>query len=219
MISEKHSQAARANGARSRGPVTPEGKAISSRNAMRHGLLAKTVLLSNEDPAVFKQLFYMMIERFSPLDDVEMSMIEDMTAACWRLHRAMAMEKSILEAGIAARPNIPPIEQIAGSFSDSVNALDLDRLLRHQTRLQNIYQRALRGLAQLRKMARPEGTADLPNEPSAPIVCNAASKHPVPIQPKDPPVSPPQPSSRSDGGLIPPPDLDFTPEIPFVLLK
>jgi hypothetical protein len=193
MISEKHSAAARRNGAKSRGPVTPEGKAISSRNAMRHGLLARTVLLSNEDPNLFRHYFFLHVERFKPVGDLEMGMIEDMTACGWRMHRAMAIEKQLLEFGIGGAPNRPPIEQITDAWCNPSTEEQLDRLLRHQIRLQNMYMRAFRGLLQLRKLPPADATAPLPvlcqplpNEPTVPNVSNAIpakapSPGPVPV--------------------------------------
>jgi hypothetical protein len=63
MTIEKRILAARANGALSRGPKTPEGKARSSKNATRHGLLSDCVLLRNEDGDVFRAVFNAYLPR------------------------------------------------------------------------------------------------------------------------------------------------------------
>jgi hypothetical protein len=166
MISEKRSQAARANGARSRGPVTPEGKAISARNATRHGLLSQSVVLKNEDEKTFEALFYLLIERFSPVDDIEMSAIEEMASAHWRMRRVMAMERAILDAGILKHLGIDPAAQTAAVFCDPATQATLALLQRYEARFQNMYNRALRSLAALRKLPR-QTPPDPPEESEA----------------------------------------------------
>ena len=52
-------RANRKNARKSTGPKTPEGKARSSRNALKHGLLARHVIIDddpNEDPAEFNRI-------------------------------------------------------------------------------------------------------------------------------------------------------------------
>ena len=182
MISEKHSAAARANGARSRGPVTPEGKAISSRNAVRHGLLSDVIVLPSESPEMFQMLFDVTIARFAPVDEVEMALIEEMAAAYWRLRRCMALETATLTESLGQWPNKSSIGQMAAAYRDLGNAPHLDRLERYQMRLQNAYHRALRTLLHMRKAANrtmppfpPEALENMRNEPSAPNVCNTDS--------------------------------------------
>src|SRR5262245_27355524 len=91
-------RASRANGARSRGPITPQGKANSSRNSLRHGLLAKAVLVGKESPESFRALCELLAQRFAPVDDLELGMLEEMAASFWRLRRAWAMESEMLSS-------------------------------------------------------------------------------------------------------------------------
>src|SRR5882757_10588197 len=65
--SEKQIAASRANGALSHGPVTPEGKAISSRNSLRHGMLAKTIVLEGESLDHFCTFIRTIEETFHPV--------------------------------------------------------------------------------------------------------------------------------------------------------
>ena len=51
MATEKQIQANRNNAKKSTGPRTEQGKAASSQNALKHGLLARDAVLPGEDPA------------------------------------------------------------------------------------------------------------------------------------------------------------------------
>ena len=53
MTSEKQRKANRQNAKKSTGPRTEDGKASTSQNALKHGLLARDAVLPGEDPADF----------------------------------------------------------------------------------------------------------------------------------------------------------------------
>ena len=89
--------ASRANGAKSRGPKTAEGKARVSQNALKHGMCAKKFLLLPDDSrAEFAALESALLEELRPEGVVETLLARRLIAAAWRLARADRLEFELL---------------------------------------------------------------------------------------------------------------------------
>src|SRR5260370_5475194 len=96
-------QASRANGAQSRGPVTPEGRAASSRNSLRHGLTSKSIVLPDESLEDYQFLLDSYLDQFAPEGGVEMELVQAMAAARWRLRRICTIETIVLDNEMVLR--------------------------------------------------------------------------------------------------------------------
>lgn len=95
----------RRNGAMSRGPVTEPGKAISGRNAIKHGLCAAIPVLPGEDPTALENRRAAWIDALGPTNAVELFLVENAVAASWGLDRARRLEA---QAAVAAAPQAAP---------------------------------------------------------------------------------------------------------------
>ena len=71
MPSDLKSETARANGAKSHGPKTAEGKEASSRNAIKHGLTAHTLILQCESPEEYQAMLAEHIAIHQPVTPPE----------------------------------------------------------------------------------------------------------------------------------------------------
>src|SRR5947207_2258522 len=90
-------ETARANGTRSRGPVTDAGKARSRLNALKHGLRSATFrLLPDEDAAAFHALLARVGATYVPQDPVEVHLVEGIAVAQWRELRADRVEADVM---------------------------------------------------------------------------------------------------------------------------
>jgi hypothetical protein len=99
MTSELKSATSRANGAKSQGPKTPEGKEKSSANSLNHGFTAKkTVLLDCENEDQFKEMLADYAEAYQPGCTVEEDLVAEMVACRWRILRIRMMETALMDS-------------------------------------------------------------------------------------------------------------------------
>jgi len=110
MPSESKSRAARVNGARSRSPKTPEGKCNSSHNGVRHGLLARRLLLDRESAARFYELVNEVRREFDPRTPAETAAVETMAWCRWRQLRLWTLESAAINFEIMKQPTPAPGE-------------------------------------------------------------------------------------------------------------
>ncbi|HXP84280.1 MAG TPA: hypothetical protein VN841_06150 [Bryobacteraceae bacterium] len=158
MSTPAQATASRANGALSHGPITEEGKAKSSQNALSHGMRSTAVVLPGEDPEKFVRHQADYIECFRPANQPERDLVLAMSAARWRLNRLMALESQLLQES----------EDLGRA---------LNTVSRYEGQLNRTYNTAFKQLEVLRAN-RPPST---PANPKPPSVATGES-----VQPNEP---------------------------------
>ena len=94
--SVKQIAANQANAQKSTGPKTPEGRAVSKMNALKHGIFSKEVLVRGlnikESSRELEELYERFWQEYNPVGPVEEMLVDQIVTAHWRLRRALRAE-------------------------------------------------------------------------------------------------------------------------------
>ncbi|MFN7922890.1 MAG: hypothetical protein U0Q16_22480 [Bryobacteraceae bacterium] len=121
-------EANRANAQKSTGPKTAEGKSVSSRNAVTHGLFSATFAVAPEDRDEFDILLELQRDELRPQGINDELVFSNLVQAAWKTEKTRRLEAEAL------------LEQ---------NEAKLDRYTRYTAQFERAYYRAL---AELRKL-------------------------------------------------------------------
>ncbi|HUK11030.1 MAG TPA: hypothetical protein VLX09_24390 [Stellaceae bacterium] len=153
MASDAQKAANRANAQRSTGPKTQIGKKKSSRNALRHGLSAKSLVVMKETIEDYEDFRAAMRRALLPQDAVEEQLFERVVLCAWRLRRISRVEAAIITESALdwRRRNFGDRLRLdEGTIFRDVNSLHFARL---EAALDRSFERAL-ALLEHRQQAR-----------------------------------------------------------------
>lgn len=137
------------------GPKTPEGKMITSRNALAHGLLSRMVVLASEDASDFEKLREQLNNSLSPVGALEGALVDRAATSYWRLARAIRAERSTVEwhtndvdiLDFNPYEKEGQLELKAESNSLANNAIE--RILRYETSIERSFYRSIHELERI----------------------------------------------------------------------
>ena len=96
MTTEKQIEANKENALVSTGPVTAEGKALVSQNAVKHGIFARDLIITagdgKEDEQEYRELLDGLILSLNPSGQMEYLLVEKISVDYWRLRRVLRFE-------------------------------------------------------------------------------------------------------------------------------
>jgi hypothetical protein len=155
--------ASRANGARSRGPKTPEGKARSAQNALKHGMRAqKCIVLPGERASAFEASEAALLTDLAPQGALQTVLAQRVVAASWRLARAERLETELFCQNMLAGHGLG-----LALIRDGNGARSFDTLLRYRGGSLAELWRALRTLKGLQAEQALQ-VREIATEPAAP---------------------------------------------------
>ena len=191
MSTKSQILANRRNAKKSTGPRTHQGKAIVSKNAVKHGLLARQNVISTESQADFNLHRDQALKELAPESPMESILANRIVILAWRLTRTVRIQTQTIDALNSDNTNKPltkltqslffknlgqskaalstpppdlPLGRLA--IKDFSNSRVLERLLMYERRIENSFNKMIQEfqrLRLLRKLQNPDG-ADQENE-------------------------------------------------------
>jgi hypothetical protein len=124
------------------GPNTPEGKARSSANSLKHGLTSRHIVLPGENRTEFDALVARLIDEHGAKETLEIEIIHEIAGCMWRLDRARKAESEYFYVNFIADH---PTEDTERRFA---------LILRYTGAIERELHRAITRLQQLKKERR-----------------------------------------------------------------
>jgi len=159
MTSEKQLDANRQNALKSTGPASIEGKSRASKNAIKHGVLSKDLVVSGEKTSEYQAFHQNLIEAFHPECAIEALLVEKIACLAWRQRRAIQAESSLFHKGLSNEWNRKSLE----SFFQGREGGCLQNLSRYEANIEKNFYRALHQLKELQKVRKEELLTPLEN--------------------------------------------------------
>jgi len=178
MATTAQTNANRENAKKSTGPRTPQGKVISSRNSLVHGMTSGKFLPPGADPQEFFQLLDQFRARFQPFDEVEDALVEPLVAAEFKMRSVRYLDAGLFHYQAETNPMPEQFNKagrsnpLAWAFhGDSAYYNSFSKLMRYEGSLQREFSRALRDLSMLqadRRARQAEADAAAETQPRQP---------------------------------------------------
>src|SRR3989337_1510771 len=101
------------------GPRTTAGKAVASRNALKHGILSRAPVIPGlEDPAEWQRHLKGMFESLQPEGHLEAVLAERIAVVLWRLRRVTQHETEMTQVYLERIPgDYAAVEPLLKAFS------------------------------------------------------------------------------------------------------
>lgn len=117
MTTQAQIAANRHNAQKSTGPQSPKGKAIVSRNAVKHGLTASQAIIEQEDRAEFDLYRQQFLEELAPQTPMESMLADRVVNLSWRLKRITYIQNQTVNALKNPKKSDPMIEKLKKQFN------------------------------------------------------------------------------------------------------
>ena len=98
-LTEARLTANRANAQLSTGPKSEEGKAASSKNAIKTALTGRTVLLPGDDAERYEQHLMAYDKAYAPVGERECELVQSLADTTWRIDRIPGLEEALYVKG------------------------------------------------------------------------------------------------------------------------
>jgi hypothetical protein len=95
MTTNAQIEANRQNSLASTGPVTEEGKQISSLNATRHGFTGQSLILSPEEKVPYEAHVQAFLAHYQPANALETNLAQQLADAHWSLHQIFVQQSNL----------------------------------------------------------------------------------------------------------------------------
>ncbi len=196
-------EASRRNGARSKGPVSEEGKARASRNALKHGLTAmEHLVLEDEVPDALEALIETVAEETGAASEIEHRLARRLAIAFWKSERADRIETALFDAAPKLRP---PQAGFEWEEADPLTTFDVKRfnaVRGYQAQQGREISRCLKELRTLRMEVQSKCTGEPKAAPekepkASPAAANDDARHRQPAPLHTPENEPDRPTDAA----------------------